>query len=189
MTAKTKDFQLKGETNFKNAIIHFFNIDAYNSKFYIYLEIDGNKIKSQKSNQKIYELMLNDLKKNFKKEFNLFILEDIELKILIKIITKYTRYFKKKSKSFYKKPEEKKITERKNVSPEVKSARKGMTIKDRIKLFSGEFIKRHINNAKIPGKLKIPKIFQSEKDSKKIKIENVKEDKILEKEDIKEIEK
>ena len=184
MTAKTKDFQLSEETNFKHTIIHFYNIDAYNSSFYIYLEIDGKKIKSNLPKNKIYELSLKDLKKNFKKEFNLHILEDIELKIQIKIITKYTRYFKKKSKSFYKKPEDKKIKERKNVSPDLKSFENGTSIKDRVKLFSGEIIKKQITHANKPGKLIMPKIFQIENDTKNTikENENKNEDKTSEKE-------
>ena len=179
MTAKTKDFQLNEEKIFKNEIINFFNVDADNSSLYIYLEINGKKIKSEKTN-KFYKLLLNELKvKNTKKEFNFLILEDVELKILIKIITKYTRYFKKKSKSFYKKPEEKKVNERKNVSPEIKSIKAGMSIKDKIKLFSGELIKKHIYNLnnKLPGKLIMPKIFQMDNDDNKKKIEDKKEDK------------
>ena len=38
-----------------------------------------------------------------------------------------------------------------------------MSIKDKIKIFTGELIKRQINNNKaIPGRLIIPKIFQND---------------------------
>ena len=41
----------------------------------------------------------------------------------------------------------------------------GMTIKEKIKLFSGELIRRQLQNKIIPGRLKIPKIFQTESES------------------------
>ena len=54
-----------------------------------------------------------------------------------------------------------------------------MSIKDKIKLFSGELIKKHINNLnnKLPGKLIMPKIFQMDNDDNNKKIEDKKEDK------------
>ena len=58
MAAKTKEFQLAEETTFKNEIIHFFNIDANNSNIYIYLEIEGKRIKSEKSKDNFYKYFL-----------------------------------------------------------------------------------------------------------------------------------
>jgi hypothetical protein len=52
LTIKTKEFQLNEENLFKNEIIHFFNIDAFNSVINIYLEVDGKKVKSEKSKKK-----------------------------------------------------------------------------------------------------------------------------------------
>ena len=37
-----------------------------------------------------------------------------------------------------------------------------MSIKDKIKIFTGELIKRQINNKVIPGRLIMPKIFQND---------------------------
>ena len=172
MTSKTKDFQLNEEINFKNEIIHFFNIESSNSCIYIYLEIEGKRIKSENSKEKFYKLILKDIDiKNTKKDFNAFIIEGVELKISIKIITKYTRLFRKKSSTVCIKPieNEEDITDQKNVSPQLKGFTTGMSIKDRIKLFSGQLIKKHINKQFIPGRLIMPKIFQFENeiDSKK----------------------
>ena len=57
MSSKTKEFQLNEETIFKNEIIHFFNINAMNSTIYIYLEIDGKKVKSEKSKKNFNKLI------------------------------------------------------------------------------------------------------------------------------------
>ena len=164
MVTKTKDFQLNEENTFKNEIIHFFNINANNSIIYIYLEIEGKRMKSEKpENNKILLKELVELK-NTKKEIKCLLNEDAELKILIRIIRKYTKYFKKKSKSFYKKSEnEKTNNSKKNLSPATKKLNPGMSIKDKIKLFSGEFVKKQIiNNKIIPGRLIMPKIFQND---------------------------
>ena len=55
MITKTKDFQLSAETTFKNEIIHFFNIETNKSTLYIYLEIDGKRMKSEKSKNNYYK--------------------------------------------------------------------------------------------------------------------------------------
>jgi hypothetical protein len=166
MSSKTKEFQLSEETTFKNEIIHFFNINAMNSTIYIYLEIDGKRAKSEKTKKNFHKLILKDIEaKNEKKEIKCFIVEDIELKILIKIISKYKSFFRRKSKSFYKKVDDENQTrERKNSLPHQSAyVKPGMSIKDKIKIFTGELIKRQINNNKaIPGRLIIPKIFQND---------------------------
>ena len=166
MSLKTKEFQLNEETTFKNEIIHFFNINAIDSTIYIYLEIDGKKVKSEKSKKNYHKLMLKDIGiKNEKKEIKCCIIEDIELKILIKIINKYKSFFRRKSKSFYKKADDENQTrERKNSLPhQTTYVKTGMSIKDKIKIFTGELIKRQINNNKvIPGRLIMPKIFQND---------------------------
>ena len=54
-----------------------------------------------------------------------------------------------------------------------------MSIKDKIKLFSGEFIKRQKNNKVLPGRLIMPKIFQN--DAKPEKKEKALEEKIVKK--------
>lgn len=108
MTIKTKEFQLNEENLFKNEIIHFFNIDAFNSIINIYLEVDGKRVKTEKS-KNFHKLILSGLEAhNKKQEINCIIVEDAELKILIKIIRKYTRFFRKKSNTVKYKNEIKK---------------------------------------------------------------------------------
>ena len=176
LTIKTKEFQLNEENTFKNEIIHFFNIDAFNSTINIYLEVDGKRVKSEKSKKYFHKMILSDLEVNNKKqEINCVIVEDAELKILVKIIRKYTRFFRKKSKTVRFKTEERKKDNkgrgRKNTQPPIKGIVPGMSIKERIKIFSGEFIKKQQENKIIPGRLKIPEVFlqgeKEEKDKKK----------------------
>ena len=77
MAIKTKEFQLSQEINFKNEIIHFFNIDALNSYVHIYLEIDGKKVKSENNKNNFYKLKLSDVGIKIKKQkFNCLIVED-----------------------------------------------------------------------------------------------------------------
>ena len=48
----------------------------------------------------------------------------------------------------------------------------GLSIKERIKIFSGEFIKKQLENKIHPGRLKIPEVFlQGEKEAKSQKEE------------------
>lgn len=196
MTTKSKDFQLSAENIFKNELIHFFNINANNSIINIYLEIEGKRMKPEKPDYNSNKLLLNQLAlKNTKKEINRFIYEDAELKMLIRIIRKYNKYFRKKSNTFYKKSEDirrqremqnispnKKIIKedstKQNNSPEIKITKTGISIKERIKLFSGEFIKRQNENKIIPGRLIMPKIFQeNEEKNKKKETETIVNDK------------
>ena len=179
MAAKTKEFQLAEETTFKNEIIHFFNIDAMNGAINIYLEIDGKKAKSEKSKINFHKLILKDIgMKSTKKEINFFIVEDVELKILIRIINKYKTFFRKKSRSFHINVQEQSVN-RTRKNSEKKIIKSGMSIKDKIKLFSGEFIKRQKNNKVLPGRLIMPKIFQN--DTKPEKKEKALEEKIVKK--------
>lgn len=196
MTTKSKDFQLSAENIFKNELIHFFNINANNSIINIYLEIEGKRMKPEKPDYNSNKLLLNQLAlKNTKKEINRLIYEDAELKMLIRIIRKYNKYFRKKSNTFYKKSEDirrqremqnispnKKIIKedstKQNNSPEIKITKTGISIKERIKLFSGEFIKRQNENKIIPGRLIMPKIFQeNEEKNKKKETETIVNDK------------
>jgi hypothetical protein len=120
-------------------------------------------------------MVLSDLEAhNKKKEVNCIIVEDAELKILVKIIRKYTRFFRKKSKTFHYKAEERKRSNkaRKNSQPSIEGILTGLSIKERIKIFSGEFIKKQIENKILPGRLKIPEVFlKGEKESKSLKEE------------------
>ncbi len=196
MTTKSKDFQLSAENIFKNELIHFFNINANNSIINIYLEIEGKRMKPEKPDYNSNKLLLNQLAlKNTKKEINRLIYEDAELKMLIRIIRKYNKYFRKKSNTFYKKSEDirrqremqnispnKKIIKedstKQNNSPEIKITKTGISIKERIKLFSGELIKRQNKNKIIPGRLIMPKIFQeNEEKNKKKETETIVNDK------------
>jgi len=176
LTIKTKEFQLNEENLFKNEIIHFFNIDSFTSIINIYLEIDGKRIKSEKSKKNFHKLVLSELEaNNQKREINCVIVEDAELKILVKIISKYTRFFRKQS-NFVQYINEINKKGRKISQPSIDGSDLRMTIKDRIKIFSGEFIKRQLENRIIPGRLKIPEVFlQRENVDKSIKKEDEKE--------------
>ena len=46
-----------------------------------------------------------------------------------------------------------------------------MSIRDKIKIFSGEFLKRQLNDKIIPGRLIMPKIFENEPNTDKKDIE------------------
>ena len=131
-----------------------------NSTIYIYLEIDGNKIKSENNKQNYYKLILKDLKiKDGKKEINCIIVENVELKILIRI---YNKFGRKKSNTIHTKSNES-ITQRSRgfSQPAINVLGSNSSIKEKIKIFSGEFIKKQIYKAKVlPGKLKIPSLFQ-----------------------------
>ena len=179
MTIKTKEFQLNEENLFKNEIIHFFNIDAFNSIINIYLEVDGKRVDAEKSKKNYHKLILNKLDAhNQKKEINCVIVEDAELKILIKIIRKYTRFFRKKSNTVQYRDltKKKNYKGRKNSQPYIMGIDSRMSIKDRIKLFSGEFIRRQLENKIIPGRLKIPEVFlKGENKDKSKKKEDEKE--------------
>ena len=170
MAIKTKEFQLNEENLFKNEIIHFFNIDAFNSVINIYLEVDGKKVKSEKSKKNHYKLVFKDFEENKKKqEINCVIVEDAELKILVKIIRKYTRFFRKKSNTVHFRNEfkGKGYISKKNTQPPIKAIVPGMSIKEKIKIFSGELIRRQLENKILPGRLKIPEIFlKGEKETK-----------------------
>ena len=187
MSSKSKEFQLNELVTFKNEIIHFFNVDGINSTINIYLEIDGKKTKSEKSKKNFHKLVLKEIGiMQVKKEVSFFIVDGVELKILIRIINKYKKYFRRRSRSFdngeFKVPKRiRKYTYRDSVlMPQ------GENIKDKIKIFSGEYIKRKINNkVYLPRKLIMPKMFENKlnKEVKKkesndaIKLEEIKEEK------------
>ena len=160
---KTKEFLLNEINTFKNEIIHFFNIDSINCALYIYLEIDGKKLKSENSKENYHKIILRDIGlKNDKKEINFIIVDNAELKILIRNINKYAR---KKSNSLYKKAGEGVVMRGRGYSQPANSflGKPSTSIKDKIKIFSGEFIKKQIIKAQvIPGKLKMPSLFQKD---------------------------
>ena len=125
------------------------------------MEIDGKRIKPENTKENFYKLILKNIElKNEKKEINCIIVDNVELKFLIKIISKYQR---KKSNTVYKKSEQE-VSKRTRGYSLPSTSQSGESIKDKIKIFSGEFIKKQINKVKvIPGKLKVPSLFQKEK--------------------------
>ena len=157
---KTKEFFLEENNKFSKELIHFFNIDKINASIYIYLEIEGKKILQEKNKGKNYKLALNEIQ-NEKKEIICLIYENIELKIIIRIINKKEKL----------KPDEMDIKEDNDMKKRSRIYtqynginnnfyNKGLSIQDRIKIFSGEFVKKKIyKNENIPGKLKIPEVF------------------------------
>lgn len=163
MISKTKEFLLNEINTFKNEIIHFFNIDSINCTLYIYLEIDGKILKSENSKKNFHKLILRDIGiKNEKKEINCIIVDNAEVKILIRNINKFGR---KKSNSLYKKANDEVVMRGRGYSQPANSVlgKPSSSIKDKIKIFSGEFIKKQIIKAQvIPGKLKMPSLFQKE---------------------------
>ena len=172
---KTREFFLEEINAFNKEIIHFFNIDKNNSSIFIYLEIEGKKIKQEKNKVNYFKLILNDIK-NEKKEIICSLLEQIELKIFIRIINK------KKEKinlDDINKKDDNNIKLRNcfytNNNGCINFNKAGLSIQDKIRIFSGEFIRRKIyRNENIPGKLKIPEIFLPSKIDKENKVKEVK---------------
>ena len=157
---KTKEFFLEENNKFSKELIHFFNIDKINASIYICLEIEGKKILQEKNKGKNYKLALNEIQ-NEKKEIICLIYENIELKIIIRIINK-----KEKLKSDEMDiKEDNDIKKRSRIYTQYNGInnnfyKKGLSIQERIKIFSGEFVKKKIyKNENIPGKLKIPEVF------------------------------
>jgi len=178
---KTKEFFLEENNKFSKELIHFFNIDKINASIYIYLEIEGKKILQEKNKGKNYKLALNEIQ-NEKREIICLIYENIELKIVIRIINK-----KEKLKSDEMDiKEDNDMKKRSRIYTQYNGInnnfyKKGLSIQDRIKIFSGEFVKKKIyKNENIPGKLKIPEVFlqnnnkndSSDKKNKEQKKEN-----------------
>ena len=157
---KTKEFFLEENNKFSKELIHFFNIDKINASIYIYLEIEGKKILQEKNKGKNYKLALNEIQ-NEKREIICLIYENIELKIVIRIINK-----KEKLKSDEMDiKEDNDMKKRSRIYTQYNGInnnfyKKGLSIQERIKIFSGEFVKKKIyKNENIPGKLKIPEVF------------------------------
>ena len=138
-----------------------------NSTLYVYLEIDGKKVKSENSKQNCYKLLLNDIGiRNDKKEINCIIVDNVEFKFSIRNINKYAR---KKSNTIHKKDSQD-LGMRKRLftqaAPPSTQNKQGIfispSIKDKIKIFSGEYIRKENKINVIPGKLKIPALFQKD---------------------------
>ena len=157
-----------------------------NSTLYVYLEIDGKKVKSENSKNNCYKLVLSDIGiRNDKKEINCIIVDKVEFKFLIRNINKYAR---KKSNTIHKKDSQD-LGMRKRLFTQTPSSLQNKqgtgispSIQDKIRIFSGEFIRKQIYKAKvIPGKLKMPSLFQKENISQSDK-KNEKENEIKNKE-------
>ena len=103
---------------------------------------------------------LNNIK-NEKKEIICLIFENIELKILIRVLNKKEK-IKKIDTNI--KEEDNDIKKRNRIFTQYNGCnnfnKPGLSIQERIKIFNGEFIKKNIyKNQIIPGKLKIPEVF------------------------------
>ena len=184
LTKKTKEFFLEEINTFNKELIHFFNIDKINANIFIYLEIEGKKIKSEKNKFKGNKMLLNEIK-NEKKEIICLLYENVELKILIRIINTKEKI----------KPNEVDIKEDHNIKKfqRIYSQYNGtnnfnkqglsLSFQDRIRIFSGEFVKKKIYKTEnIPGKLKIPEVFLQHNNKSEIKKdkENIKDNKAKE---------
>ena len=187
LISKTKEFLLSEINTFKNELVHFFNIYSMSSTLYIYLEIEGKKYKSNNSQPNYYKLILYDIGIiEKKKEIICTIVDNVELKFLIRNINKYAR---KKSNTIHKKDSNligmkgrgRLFTQ--NTVSIFKNQKISPSIKEKIKIFSGEFIKRQIyeDNKVIPGKLKIPTLFQNDISKKEDDKNDIKKNGIKEK--------
>ena len=129
---KSKEFLLQEINTFNKEIIHFFNIDSYNSSVFIYLEIDGKKVKTEKNKENYYKIVLNDVSRE-KKEKICLIVENVELKILIRIVNKMER---KKFYTVYKKDDTFKTRDRLYTQPINTNNfnSPGISIKEKIKI-------------------------------------------------------
>ena len=161
---------------FNKELIHFFNINKNNSSIFIYLEIEGKKLKPEQNNINYYKLVLNDIR-NEKREMICSMFEQVELKILIRIINNNKK--EKIKLNDINKTDDNNIKNKNPLSTPLNgNFSKSLTIQDKIRIFNGEFIKRKIyRNENTPGKLKIPEIFlQQNKDIENKTKENKKED-------------
>ena len=157
MTNKTKKFDLNELIIFTNELIYFFNVNPKSSMIEISFEING-KIHSFEHLEKI---KLNDFfnnKENVEKKYS--INNEIELFFQIKILEKFNK------KEIFETIEEK-LRESKMILTKKKIDKKiiatGISIKERVKIFSGkENVNKKTNiNKKKPGKLKVPEMFQN----------------------------
>ena len=176
---KTREFFLEENKTFTKEYIHFFNISKAKSSIYIFLEIEGKKIKTENNKENYYKLILNEIKEK-KKEITCLIVENVQLKILIRIINK-TENDKINKININK--EENSNTKIKNIFTSQYNGfnnnfnKPGLSFQDKIKIFNGEFIKKNIYKSQIiPGKLKIPEIFLQNNKQSNISKEKVPKD-------------
>ena len=139
------------------------------SSVYIYLEINGKKYKSDKAKHSYYKLILNDIGiSDEKKEINCIIVDNIELNFLIRNINKGTR---KKSNTIHKKSSKSLSSRgkmpRKPIIPVVikqgvfTKPRISPSIRDKMKIYSGELRKKKLKIKVFPGKIKKLTLFKN----------------------------
>ena len=146
ITMKKKSYEAKKKAkkniNMDNITKNIKNSENINNINYpkekIVYNFQGQRIKSEKSKENFYKFVLKNVGIiNEKKEINCIIVDNVELKFLVKIINKYKR---KKSKTLYKKGE-KEETKRVRGFSQPQSSQPGMSIQDKIK-----FYKKKIQN-------------------------------------------
>ena len=166
MKNKTKKFELNELITFKNELIYFFNIIPNKSEIYISLEINGKKLNFDEKEM----IKLNNItKKKENEEIILKTKDGLELIINIKIMDKFN-----KTDIFNVFNE--KIRESINIlNKKTKYIHTGVSIQERVKLFSGKekenLVKNKTKNK--PGKLKVPEMFQKSNKISSNNIQNV----------------
>ena len=176
MTNKTKTFDLNEFIIFSNEIIYFFKINPKISIINISFEIN-----EKRHNFHDFEnIKLNDiLNKNDNEEINLNVKDEIFLTLRIKIMEKFNK--KEIFETIQEKLRESQVTWLKKNKVDKKVIKTGISIQERIKIFSGNdnnTNKMKNTNQNKPGKLKLPLMFQNstEKSYKKnaqYKVKNI----------------
>ena len=136
------------------------------------MEIEGKRIKPENPKENLNKLKLGDLRlRNERKELNVDVVDKAQVKFKIGIINKFR---KRRSKSFHKKNEIDDKPKKQVLSKEEDLTPQAISIKEKIKYFSGEYRKKQKNVEKIvPNKLRIPSLFTKDQ-LKKNEINNEK---------------
>ena len=175
MKSKTKEFKLNEIVQFGNELIYFFNINPYNASIYVSLETNGKKIKLDYSDK----IILKEIFQNESTEINYNIIKDVQLNMIFKIVNKFNK--KDIFESFQTKMRESKVLWNQKKLNEGAIYGGGISIKDRIKMFSGgdKSKKQNTTSNYKPGKLKMPNIFQtSNKNSIKSSHSNISKEEV-----------
>ena len=158
MTNKTKTFDLDEFIIFKNELIYFFKVNPKISIINISFEINEKR----HNFNDLESIKLNDIvNKNDTEEINLKINEDLELNLTIKIMEKFNK--KEIFETIQEKLRESKITWHKKNNADKKVIKTGISIQERIKMFSAKDNDNKVKSASQykPGKLKLPIMFQN----------------------------
>jgi len=158
MTNKTKTFDLNEFIIFNNEIIYFFKINPKISIIDISFEISEKR----HNFQDLENIKLNYIQnKNDNEEINLNIKNELLLTLKIKIMEKFNK--KEIFETIQEKLRESQVTWLKKNKVDKKVIKTGISIQERIKIFSGKD-----NNTKTksttqnkPGKLKVPLMFKN----------------------------